>query len=497
MKSRKLTLPDWDITSLDRLGVPVNRVETDSRRLLQGDIFLAYPGMNFDSRQLIAEALQRGAAAVLWDPADRFEWHPTWECPNLAVPQLRDYAGIIASYVYKYPSQQMKVIGTTGTNGKTSISHWLAQAFTLLEKKTALIGTIGNGVYGTVLSEATHTTPEAVPLQQKLVEYLQQGVTTVTMEVSSHALDQGRVNGVAFSTAIFTNLTRDHLDYHRTMEAYGATKALLFDWENLQHCIINTDDKFGASLADTLDKNSSTLIRYGLTGGDIYPLSVEASLQGLVMSVSTPWGTTEIHSSLLGHFNALNLLACLGALCVNGVPLSHAAQLLGKIQPACGRMQCLGGKQEPLVIVDYAHTPDALEKALTTLKALRTAGSRLICVFGCGGERDLGKRPLMGKVAERLADVVVVTSDNPRAEDPDAIIAQIITGLNQPVYCEVDRERAICWAVNQANAEDMVLIAGKGHEEYQEVLGKKRPFSDISVAERALTQWRERQHVNA
>jgi UDP-N-acetylmuramoyl-L-alanyl-D-glutamate--2,6-diaminopimelate ligase len=487
MLSRLSTLPDWNPEQIDPLGI--KRVESDSRRVLPGDAFLAFRGEFADGRAFIPMALANGAQAVLWDPADGFVWNPAWQVANLAVPDLRQRAGIVASHVAQHPSRALRVIGITGTNGKTSISHWLAQAFSLLGQKAALIGTVGNGFYGE-LTQTTHTTPDPVTVQHKLTEYQRQGAHVVTMEVSSHGLDQARVNGVSFHTALFTNLTRDHLDYHGSMEAYGAAKEQLFHWQGLQYAVINADDEFGRGLAARLERAPLQVVRYGLQQGEVRPLSLHASLDGLQMRVTTPWGEADIRTELLGRFNAANLLACLATLCVNGIPLAQAAQVLGKIQPARGRMQRIGGAHEPLVVVDYAHTPDALDKALATLAEIRPEGSRLFCVFGCGGERDTGKRPMMGAIAQARADVVVVTSDNPRSEDPQVIIDQIQTGMTPDGHqTEADRARAIHWAVDQARAGDIVLIAGKGHEEYQDIKGSKQPFSDFRVAEQALTAW--------
>ncbi len=488
MKTTLVNLPDWDPAMLQGLGVAMSRVETDSRRVLPGDLFLACRGEYTDGRDFIPAALAKGAAAVLWDSADGFSWNPAWQVPNLPVPDLRANAGIVAAHVYGQPSRDMAVIGITGTNGKTSISHWLAQAYALLGEKAALIGTVGNGFYGE-LTETTHTTPDPVTVQQKLAEYRRQGASVVSMEVSSHGLDQFRVNGVTFRSAVFTNLTRDHLDYHGSMEEYSASKAKLFHWQGLQHAIINADDAFGRTLAAGIDSSKTRVITYGLEQGDVRPLSLAANLDGLQLAVTTPWGDAVIKSPLLGRFNAANMLACLAVLCVNGVALEDAARVLGKIQPARGRMQRIGSSLEPLVVVDYAHTPDALDKALATLAEIRPAGSKLFCVFGCGGDRDKGKRPLMGGIAERIADVAVVTSDNPRSEDPQAIINDILAGMQAPGHIEIDRAAAIHWAVLQARVGDVILIAGKGHEEYQDIAGVKHPFSDFRVAEDALTAW--------
>ncbi|OHX21985.1 UDP-N-acetylmuramoyl-L-alanyl-D-glutamate--2,6-diaminopimelate ligase [Chromobacterium sphagni] len=488
MKSRLIALPDWDPAALNQLGLTIKRVEADSRRVLPGDVFLACRGEFVDGRDFIPAALEKGAAAVLWDDADGFAWNPAWQVPNLAVPNLRERAGIVAAHVLGEPARDLTVVGITGTNGKTSISHWLAQAFSLLGRKAALIGTVGNGFYG-ALTETTHTTPDPVTVQQKLAEYRRQGAHVVTMEVSSHGLDQSRVNGVAFATAVFTNLTRDHLDYHGSMQAYGESKKKLFFWEGLQHAVINADDEFGRQLAGEIDRAQTQVVTYGLTQGDVRPLALAATLEGLQLTVATPWGVVDVRTGLVGRFNAANLLACLATLCVNGVSLADAAAVMARIQPARGRMQSIGGTHEPLVVIDYAHTPDALEKALATLGEIRPAGGRLFCVFGCGGDRDPGKRPMMGAIAEKHADVTVLTSDNPRSEDPLAILADVQAGMKQAGHVDADREAAIHWAVGQARVGDVVLIAGKGHEEYQDIAGVKRPFSDFRVAEEALTAW--------
>ena len=489
MISALTPLAPWDAAALDALGARPDRVTSDSRRVLPGDLFLAFRGEYADGRNYIADAIARGAVAVAWDPADGFEWQPGWTVPNLPVPDLRARAGVVASFLLGRPSEALTVIGVTGTNGKTSITTWLAQAFTLLGQKAALIGTVGNGFFG-ALSDATHTTPDPVTVQRTLADFRRQGAHVVAMEVSSHGLDQFRVNGVTFGTAVFTNLTRDHLDYHGSMAAYGATKERLFHWQGLQHAVINVDDQFGRELASRC--TAGQVITYGLEHGDVRPMAVHASLEGLAMELATPWGHGRIESAFLGRFNASNLLACLAVLCVNGVPLAQACRVLGQIQPARGRMQRVGGTREPLVVIDYAHTPDALEKALSTLADIKPAGGRLFAVFGCGGDRDRGKRPLMGDIAERFADVTVVTSDNPRTESPQAIIDDILAGMRQPTHVEPDRRAAIRWAVAQARVGDVVLVAGKGHEDYQDIQGVKHSFSDVREAEAALCAWGQR-----
>ena len=312
------------------------------------------------------------------------------------------------------------------------------------------------------------------------------------MEVSSHGLAQYRVNGVPFQTAVFTNLTRDHLDYHGSMVEYGAIKARLFYWQGLQNAIINSDDPFGAALAAELKRDNGSLkvYSYGFNEqADIRITQFAASTQGMSISLATPWGNGSVQTQLLGRFNAQNFAAALGALCATGYDFQAALAALSHIRPATGRMDCIIQPNKPLVVVDYAHTPDALEKALTTLREIRQPESRLWCVFGCGGDRDRGKRPLMGAVASQFADRVVVTSDNPRTESPQAIINDILPAVPHPALVEADRKAAIEQTIAQAQAQDIVLIAGKGHETYQDVQGVKHHFSDFEVAQDALGQW--------
>ena len=302
------------------------------------------------------------------------------------------------------------------------------------------------------------------------------------MEVSSHGLDQGRVNGTAFAAALFTNLSRDHLDYHGSMEKYGAAKAKLFHWLGLRHAVINLDDGFGARLADSLDRSQVDVLGYGIGKGEISGHRLDLSKRGLSLEIETPWGPALLRSQLLGAFNATNLLGVLGMLLAAGVKLEDAIHALEQVEPVAGRLQMLRQPGKPLVVVDYAHTPDALEKVLETLRGVLAGGGRLICVFGCGGERDAGKRPLMGAAATRLADRVIVTSDNPRGENPRAIIDQIVAGAHANYHVEPDRAAAIFLAIREAQPEDVVLIAGKGHEDYQEIAGRRLPFSDVDIA---------------
>lgn len=478
----------------DALGVPVKGLAIDSRQVKAGDVFLAYPGEQTDGRRFIGEAIAAGAVAVLWEP-EGFQWDPDWRVPHLPVADLRRKAGHIAAEVYGHPSRRLAVIGITGTNGKTSCSHWIAQARTRCGRPTAIIGTLGNGLPG-ALAPATHTTPDPVSLQKMLKAYAEAHVTGVAMEVSSHALDQGRVNGVEFRLAVFTNLSRDHLDYHGTMERYARAKALLFSWPGLTHSVLNLDDPFGRELAVKVQKSGGTVLGYGLAAGEVRASQLAVSPRGLAFDVVTPWGEAHVESAILGRFNAYNLLAVLATLGAEGIPLDQAVAAIGELEAVPGRMQRIQLPGRPLVVVDYAHTPDALEKVLLTLREVigdskaSHADSRLICVFGCGGQRDRGKRPMMGDVASRLADQVIVTSDNPRNEDPKAILDDIVAGMGANYHVIEDRAAAIDEAIRHARPQDVVLIAGKGHETWQEIHGRKLPFSDTEVALRALESWK-------
>ncbi len=464
---------------------PSAALSADSRRVTNGDLFLAFPGGVHDGRHYIGAAVRSGAAAVLWEPAG-FAWPADVAVPNLPLPDLRARAAGLAAAWYGQPSQRMWMIGVTGTNGKTSVTHWLAQALSGAGRPTAMLGTLGNGFPG-ALDPASHTTPDAVSLHGLLAGYLRAGAWGTAMEVSSHGLDQGRVQEMHFDVALLTNLSRDHLDYHGDMECYAQAKAKLFGWPGLKWAVLNDDDDFGLALHNQLRGCDLELLGYGLRGGEVRGSGLRLSARGLSMAVHTPWGASEIESPLLGEFNAYNLLAALAALLASDLPLDEALAQLSRVGPVCGRMQAVpGGPQDPTVVVDYAHTPDALEKTLLALRPL-THG-RLTCVFGAGGGRDRGKRPLMGSVAEALADRVIVTSDNPRGEEPAVIIADILAGMAPGQTALSDRAEAIRMAIAEADTHDVVLIAGKGHEDYQEVHGVRQPFSDVETARAALAQ---------
>ncbi len=504
---------EWARAQLAALNVPIKRLVTDSRSIQQGDTFIAYPGEKADGRQYIAKAVEQGASAVIWE-AQHFVWNDAWQVPNLAVSDLRSKAGWLADAAYGAPSEKLWVVGITGTNGKTSTCHWIAHALSETTKQCALIGTLGNGFVGgngfaDALQATENTTPDAVRVHGLLAEYLREGARAVAMEVSSHALSQGRVNAVHFDVAMLTNLSRDHLDYHGDLQSYADTKRKLFDWQKLGFVVLNLDDAYGVELAEQLQDSDAEIIGYGLSDAAlllaerlglrmVYGNLLEMTGQGLRLAVHSSWGSAEINSALVGRFNAANLLGALAVLQVSGVALSDAANSLSRVKPVAGRMQRLGSADEPAVIVDYAHTPDALEKVLQALREISSAaGGKVLCVFGCGGDRDRGKRAMMGLVAEKFSDFCIVTSDNPRSEDPREIIADIVSGMKADNHeIMVDRAAAIQSAIRYARQSDTVLIAGKGHEDYQEINGVKHPFNDVLVAQQALRSYVEFRQAN-
>jgi UDP-N-acetylmuramoyl-L-alanyl-D-glutamate--2,6-diaminopimelate ligase len=516
MTLRDLLAPHGDAGSAGE--ILVRGLALDSRQVRPGDAFVALAGTQAHGLAFAAGAAARGAVVVLAEkPGEGIrDWGfgESGGVPVVWVEDLREQLGAIAARFYGEPSQALHVVGVTGTNGKTSTVQLLAQALEHAGRRAATIGTLGAGLYG-ALREGERTTPDAIAVQALLADFRDAGASHVAMEVSSHALEQGRVNAVAFELAVFTNLTRDHLDYHGTMDAYGAAKQRLFAWPGLRAAIVNVDDAFGRTLAATLHRHpgqgmagtqtqggkesqgmagnqtqgGKELIRYGIerADADVVASAIESTAAGLAFHLRTPWGEGRVATHLLGRFNVSNLLAvaaCLGRL---GLAFDAIRAALEALQPVAGRMSRLGGSAtQPLVVVDYAHTPDALEQALTSLRA-HCAG-QLVCVFGCGGERDAGKRPQMGAIAEALADRLIVTDDNPRGEDGDAIVAQIVAGLARPQAATVERDRAgaISLAIAAGRPGDIVLIAGKGHEPYQEVAGVKQPFDDLAVARRVL-----------
>ena len=485
-------LSDVEVAALlARLGALPRRITSDSRAVEPGAAFAAYPGSVRDGRAFIPDAVQRSAAAVLWE-AKGFEWDPAIGVSNQPVEGLKQNLGSIADFIYGSPSQALWTIGVTGTNGKTSCTQWIAQAFERFGRSAAVIGTLGNGFVG-ALQRAPNTTPDAAILHETLARLKAGGAQVVAMEVTSIGLEEGRVNGAKIDVAMFTNLSRDHLDYHGTMAAYGAAKARLFAWPTLLAAVINTDDDFGKGLVDQMRDHAASRLTYGVSGAEITATSITTTSSGMALGVATPWGRGELHTSLVGTFNASNLLGTLAVLLASSVPLEDALAAMATLTPPPGRMERHGGGEQPLVVIDYAHTPDALEKVLTAMRPSVHDGGSLVCVFGAGGDRDAGKRPEMGRIAASLADRVVVTSDNPRSEDPTTIAMAIAQGVraagNRHWILEVDRAKAIHGAIAAGRAGDVIVVAGKGHETYQEIAGEKLPFSDGVEVTVGLARW--------
>ncbi len=486
----------------------ITGITSDSRQVQPGDLFLAVQGHTQHGRTFIPQAIHAGAAAILSDDEDSSpllaavlasQRADSPQVPVLTIPQISHRVGLLASRFFHHPSQALTTIGITGTDGKTSVAHFIAQALSQPNTPCGLIGTLGYGVFGAT-QPATHTTPDAITLQRQLAALRDRGVTAVAMEVSSHALDQRRVVGVDFTVAVLTHLSRDHLDYHGTVEAYAAAKRRLFLDHHPRFAVLNRDDAFGQQRLVELTASSFqiTTVAYGLRSPpahatyraayEVWAESVTAHPAGLDIHVHSPWGEGTLSVGLLGAFNAYNLLAALSTLLILGIPFTDAIQRLQVTAPVPGRMERFGAAGQPLVVVDYAHTPNALAQALMALRA--HVRGRLFCVFGCGGDRDVGKRPLMGQAAARYADQIILTDDNPRTEAPDAIVHAIQQGIHQPDRVAViqPRAHAIQAAIAHAGPEDAVLIAGKGHENYQIIGLEKHPFSDRDEVCRALSE---------
>ncbi len=483
-------------------------LQCDSRRVGAGDAFVAWPGAATDGRRYVAAALQAGASAALVE-ADGAEAFGFDDARILAVPGLKQQAGPIASAFFGDPTAALDVVAITGTNGKTSCAWWVAQLLSGVNRPCAVVGTLGIGLPpqggqpSSVVSTGL-TTPDPVLLQSRLRGLLDAGTQACAIEASSIGLVEGRLNATQIRVAVFTNFTQDHLDFHGSMEAYWAAKAALFDWPGLRSAVVNLDDPHGVGLAAQLavrpldlwtvaieDPSKATAARLaardlGFTDSGMRLSVVERNGEGMVTD------THGLALPLVGRYNVSNLLCVLASARALGVPLADAVRACAALTPVPGRMeQVASADQQPLVLVDYAHTPDALEKALHALQPLaRQRGGALWAVVGCGGDRDASKRPLMAAVAEREAQHAVLTSDNPRSEDPLLILQQMVTGLSRPAHARVepDRAQAIAMAVQSADPRDVVLIAGKGHEDYQEVMGVKKPFSDLAQARAALAQ---------
>lgn len=470
----------------------------DNRQIRPGMVFVALKGTKTHGLAYAEAAVQAGASVVLYEPegADAI---PALSVPLLAVQGLAELLGVMAGRFYGHPSHDLSVVGVTGTDGKTSVTHFIAEAQNALDKPAAVLGTIGMGRPGDLVA-TTHTTPDAVQVHTHLRSLAEQGFKLVAMEVSSHALDQARVAGVQFDIAVLTNLTRDHLDYHGTVEAYAAAKRRLFYWEGLKFAVLNLDDEFGCELAMELQElqgQSCQVIGYGVGNPVDYPVNtivasdIHFDHNGITAKIASPWGQGELQVPVLGRFNLENLLATLAVLLAQGITLSAALSALQQVTTVPGRMERVpvqGAQQDTLVVVDYAHTPGALKSVLSALKG--HVRQRLICVFGCGGDRDAGKRPLMAAIAEQLADVVIVTDDNPRTEPAEQIFTDIRSGFSCPdtVIFEHGRAKAIRQAIGLAEAGDVVLIAGKGHETVQIIQQDNIPFDDREQAAMALQE---------
>ncbi|NKB38924.1 MAG: UDP-N-acetylmuramoyl-L-alanyl-D-glutamate--2,6-diaminopimelate ligase [Gammaproteobacteria bacterium] len=467
-------------------------IKSDSRLVENGDLFFACSGQQTAGSEFIDEAINAGACAVVVERGlGRSTSNKT--VPIIETKNLNEKLGYIADRFYGSPSADLNLIGVTGTNGKTSIAHITANVLSKFGKKDAgVIGTLGTGT-NAEMTAGINTTPDAISIQKTLAEFRSSGSLDVVMEVSSHGLAQARVAGVKFDIGVFSNLSHEHLDYHGDMASYAATKRQLFLNESMTAAVINVDDDFGRNLSSELE-NRMQVINYGLKqesdesdkGTQVTGFISKAQIASLIIDVESPWGRGEINSRLTGEFNAANLLASLSAACLSGVDFEQALAHLSNSDDIPGRMECFSKSNSPQVLVDYAHTPDALEKSLHSLRQFEF--DKLICVVGCGGDRDVSKRPEMGRIAEKYADRIIFTNDNPRSEDPDSIIEDMLGGTLQPDFIKViqDRSTAIADAIENAGEKDVVLIAGKGHETYQEIQGSRLPFSDRQLVRNIL-----------
>ena len=472
-------------------GIPdveVSGVALDSRLVSPGDLFMALQGTVVDGREFIDAAIAAGAAAILAD-GDKLQCEDRGGIQVVSVPGLAKRVGEIAARFYDHPTESIYLVGVTGTNGKSTCAYLTAQLLAHHFGSAGVMGTIGNGVWkdGQIeLQETGLTTPDPVRLQADYAEFRDQGVRAAAMEVSSHSLSQGRVHGLVFDTAIFTNLSRDHLDYHGNMAAYGAAKEKLFGLPKLKRGIINLDDPFGAQLVERCKLRGLKILTYGLQAGDLHATDLRRNDGGFSVQLSTPWGSGELQAPLIGDFNIHNALAVVAAAAAGGMPFADILAVFPSIKAVPGRMERVQveGAEDVSVLVDYAHTPEALRAALAAARPY--CRGKLWCVFGCGGDRDTGKRAPMGRIASEMADCAIVTSDNPRSEDPQKIIDDVLEGAASTIQVEVDRARAIERAVQNAEPGDIVLIAGKGHEDYQIIGAEKIHFCDREQAAAAL-----------
>ncbi|MGR6982055.1 UDP-N-acetylmuramoyl-L-alanyl-D-glutamate--2,6-diaminopimelate ligase [Testudinibacter sp. P27/CKL/0425] len=481
----------FSLQGLPRLSL--QRITLDSRKVQTDDLFVALIGHRQDGRKFILQALEKGASAVLAQ-TEAPEQHLTITTQQNVVIihyyQLDKHLSAIAGEFYNHPSKQLTLVGVTGTNGKTTVAQLLAQWVQLLGKPSAVMGTIGNGLYGKTV-EAANTTGSAAEVQANLADFVQQGAEFAVMEVSSHGLVQHRVEALHFKTALFTNLSRDHLDYHQTMQAYAAAKFRLFSELDCENQVINADDEIGAEWLAQLPQAVAVSCdpNYQIDHHPyLYAEKIAFHDDGATIGFQSSWGSGELRSRLIGSFNVSNLLLVTATMLQLGYSLAKLCVTVNQLNGVCGRMEMFSAKNRPMAIVDYAHTPDALQKALQAAR-LHCKG-RLWCVFGCGGDRDSGKRPLMGAIAEQFADEVILTDDNPRTEDPSLILQDIQAGLKQPQNASIihGRELALQYAIQQAQADDVVLIAGKGHEDYQIIGDIKLHFSDQEIVQQLMLE---------
>lgn len=478
-----------DLVGIDdqRLAdIVISGIQIDSRKVTTGDLFIAIKGHSVDGRQFISQAVSAGAAAVIADADEKWPENTVYKSvPVIVVNKLSAELGEIASSFFDRPSQRLPVIAVTGTNGKTSCTQLMMQILNGLGKSCGVMGTLGIGVDGD-FNEATNTTPDAVTIQRYLQQWVEGKTDTAVMEVSSHGIAQGRVDALQFELALFTNLSRDHLDYHGSMQAYAETKAQLFSWPGLKKAVINMDDDFSEQLLASVasDVEVYTFSIKSQSKADIFVDKISYHRKGVSSVLHSPWGVFPFTYPLMGEFNLSNVLAVVTCLGVLGYSLPSVVSTLTGLATIPGRMELVSNASDVTVVVDYAHTPDALEQALKAM-SLHACG-KLWCVFGCGGDRDQGKRSLMGAVAQQYSDYVVVTSDNPRSESASHIIDEIISMVDRPALIEEDRAKAINFAIKQAGVGDSILIAGKGHEDYQQIGENKLPFSDIHQARLGL-----------
>ena len=479
-------LLEWLGVELLADDVSLPGLATDSRKVCCGELFLALPGCASDGRDYIEAAVKAGAGAVIAEAGREL---PAVNVPLVEVQNLQSRVGEFIDFALGHPSQKINVIGVTGTNGKSSTVHFIAGLLEQLDSGCGVMGTLGQGRISQ-LEDMGNTTADIYSCHSFAAQMLQQRLGWMATEVSSHGLDQGRVNGLHIDTAVFTNLTRDHLDYHKTMEAYAEAKGKLFAHPGLQHAIFNADDPAAETLRSFAPASVECLnCSLSDNTADLYLENIQLLPDGMKAHVVTPWGDGELVTPLMGRFNLSNLLGVIAVMGCHGFSLVKVLKAIRQLASVPGRLESYGGGVQPVVVIDYAHTSDALKSVLSALR--EHGGRRISCVFGCGGDRDRGKRPLMAQAACAGADRVYLTSDNPRSEDPQAIIDDALTGVSgdasEKVSVVVDRAEAIARAVSEAVAGDVVLVAGKGHESYQEVHGVRYPFSDLEQVSRALT----------